>query len=537
MKIRNIFSSKKEEPKQEVVSIDKLKLRGNGQLSPEGSYMSYTLPSRFDGEKEKGDIGLVRNYKIDYTALSKRVNEAMLVDDIAKAVVGRYTKWIVSKGLELEYKPKKKILELNGVSTEKIEELNDIVEAYFDMWAKSKDCSFRRKENFYQMQKYAFKSAIANSDILTVLRYSKKKGVTVELIDSQRLVNPDLSNLSNEDWKNGVRYDSNGEVVEFCVKAKNDLGYVKIKARNSQGILQAFLFKMDRHSIEEERGLSKLSGSLNKLSKLDRYIEATVGSAEERAKVAFSIEHDIDSSGENPLQLVKASRGVEDSDDDPIDRKGDQLADIISATTGKQTYNMTQGSKLVMHDFKIDTDSVAFTDNILSIVSASVGIPPDVVKMMYNGSFSASRAAIKDWQHTMTVDREEFMRGWLLPIFVYWLRVESAKDTIHIPAYVNAIQNGNKYLIKAYENVEFVGETFPHIDPVKEVRAERAKLGPRYRNVPLTTHERATRALGNSDSGDVIQQTTDEIERFKMYDEGMERIEVRSRQNPSEISE
>ena len=56
------------------------------------------------------------------------------------------------------------------------------------------------------------------------------------------------------------------------------------------------------------------------------------------------------------------------------------------------------------------------------------------------------------------------------------------------------------------KNVEFVGEMFPHIDPLKEVKAERAKLGPRYRNVPLTTHERATRALGNSDSGDVIQQ-------------------------------
>ena len=54
------------------------------------------------------------------------------------------------------------------------------------------------------MQKSAFKSAIANGDVLTVLRYSKKQGTTVELIDSQRLINPtDLR--TNEDWRDGIQ--------------------------------------------------------------------------------------------------------------------------------------------------------------------------------------------------------------------------------------------------------------------------------------------------------------------------------------------
>ena len=208
---------------------------------------------------------------------------------------------------------------------------------------------------------------------------------------------------------------------------------------------------MDRHRIEDERGLSKLSGSLNKLAKLDRYLEATVGSAEERAKITGTIEHSIDSSGENPFQMLKASMGEEDSDSDPVDVNGEQLANTISATTGKQIHNLPQGSKLVMHDFNIDVDSGKFTDNILEIISASFGIPPNVVKMMYNDSFSASRAAINDWQHTIGVDREEFMRGWLLPIFIFWLRVETSLGVIEIPSYVNAVNSGNRYLVSAYE--------------------------------------------------------------------------------------
>ena len=48
--------------------------------------------------------------------------------------------------------------------------------------------------------------------------------------------------------------------------------------------------------------------------------------------------------------------------------------------------------------------------------------------------------------------------------------------------------------IEAYTNATFTGANIPHIDPLKEVLAERAKLG--NDKVPLTTAEAATEAVG-----------------------------------------
>lgn len=79
------------------------------------------------------------------------------------------------------------------------------------------------------------------------------------------------------------------------------------------------------------------------IKKLERYKEATVGSAEERAKIVMQIVHDRDSTGENPITNLAKGRGVGGanlSDDLPVSEQGKQLANTIAATTNKSTYNM-----------------------------------------------------------------------------------------------------------------------------------------------------------------------------------------------------
>ena len=479
------------------------------------------LYSKYNGEKNKGDVGLIRNYEIDYTNLSRRVNEMTLVNDVAKSIIKRYTKWIVGSGLSLEYKPDQQLLKLQGInySNDQMERTNETVEAYFRNWAKSIHSDYRGQENFNELQKVAFKSAFANGDVLTIMRYSKSKGVTVELIDSQRLINPTSKENKKENWKNGVLLSPKGEPKKFCIKSSNNnTGYVIINAKNSLGMVQAFLFKMEKHRSEDFRGLSALSGSLDKLAKLDRYLEATVGTAEERAKIVYTIEHDLDSSGEMPIRnLTKAMSGNADSDDNPVDVAGNNLANTIAATTDKTVFNMAQGSKLNMQEPKIDTDADEFYQTMLKIVASSVGIPPNVVMMMYNDSYSASRAAVNDWIHTIRVDRETFTNGFLSKVFNYWFTIENMNGLLPLQGYVNAFRDGNTYIVEAYTNVEFVGQMFPHIDPVKEVKAVREKLGPGFENVPLTTLEKAIRDLGGTDSGDIIRQSEDELRKLGYF--------------------
>ena len=64
-------------------------------------------------------------------------------------------------------------------------------------------------------------------------------------------------------------------------------------------------------------------------------------------------------------------------------------------------------------------------------------------------------------------------------------------------------------------NARFTGPMFPHIDPLKEVNAERAKLGDLAKDIPLTTVEAATEALNGGDSASNLEQFIEELKSAK----------------------
>jgi hypothetical protein len=77
-------------------------------------------------------------------------------------------------------------------------------------------------------------------------------------------------------------------------------------------------------------------------------------------------------------------------------------------------------------------------------------------------------------------------------------------------------------VVEAYENARFTGPHFPHIDPLKEVNAERAKLGELAKHIPLTTIEGSVEALGTGDSDSNVIQFADELKNAK--DVGLEAV-------------
>ena len=85
------------------------------------------------------------------------------------------------------------------------------------------------------------------------------------------------------------------------------------------------------------------------------------------------------------------------------------------------------------------------------------------------------------------------------------------QNNIKLPGLVNAIQSNNFYVVEAYKNSRFIGTSVPHIDPVKEVKAERLKLGDQGRNLPLTTAEQATENLNMGDYSSNLAKFTSEM--------------------------
>ena len=140
-----------------------------------------------------------------------------------------------------------------------------------------------------------------------------------------------------------------------------------------------------------------------------------------------------------------------------------------------------------------------YTTNI-QLVAASVGIPYEVAMSMYNSNYSASRAAIKDWEHSMKTAREKFSYQFYQPFYNLWLEIEVLTGKIKADGFLKAIIDNNLYAIESYHNARWIGVNVPHIDPVKEVQAARLRLGDD--TTPLSTYDQETEALG---TGDFVQ--------------------------------
>lgn len=472
----------------------------------------------FNGEKNLGEIGPARSYSLDYDMLRVRSWQAYIESEVFRTIVDKFTLWVISGGLKLQTVPIKQVLKGAGINLDS-EAFNEAIETRFFVYAKSTLSDYAGSESLNSMAETAFKNAKIGGDVLVVLRV--EKGILkVQLIDGCHIQSPSYGTeefpqkLENGNWiANGVEYDAKGMVTAYHVM-QADYSFTRIPAKNSLGFTIAYMVKGSKYRIDNKRGVPVMATVLESLKKLERYKEATLGSAEESAKIAFQIVHNINGSGENPMvtQLAKAM-DVDNGSDLPEDKNGKQLANTVAATTNKSVYNMPQGAELkLLEANKRELYFKDFYSVNIDLMCAAIGIPPNVAMSVYNDSFSASRAALKDWEHVIKVNREDFTQQFYQPIFNLFLHLEILGNKVSAPGYLSAFTSGDEMVINAYRNCRFTGATPGHIDPLKEVNAVRAALGEQGANIPLISVEMAVELLNGASSDDVMEQFSKELQ-------------------------
>jgi len=250
---------------------------------------------------------------------------------------------------------------------------------------------------------------------------------------------------------------------------------------------------------------------------MDRYAEATVGTAEENAKVVMTIEHANFSDGSNPLlqqlgQSFGRGAGTAPETKNP-ELQAEGIAAKIAATTEKQAYNLPPGAKLNQHGGKSDIHFAEFFGINADLIYSTLGIPPEVAADKFGGAYSGSRAALKSWEYKMATDRVNILhKDFYWPIYSNWLDLAVLNGLFSVAGYLDAFYKKDTIKLQAYKNARFIGAGVPHIDPLKEVKAERAKLGNAYSYIPLTTGDYATETLNTGDFESNLEIAKREIE-------------------------
>ena len=468
----------------------------------------------YDGEKNVGSMGRPVEYMIDHQALSTRSWSLFLQNDIAQTVLSKYTLWIIGKGLKFQATP---IADIIG-NDPKVKDQVKKTEILWNLWAGSRSSSHDGQSSLNWLSNEAYKNAKVAGDCLVIMRFKDKK-LTIQLVDGTHVCSDGMDCTPKHKGGvvcNGIETNKKGEVIAYWVK-NIDGGYQRINAIDPITKMPvAFMVYGNKYRIDDFRGMPAITTVMETLQKIDRYKEATVGSAEERQKIAYFIQHELESTGESPftkmIQKGSNNQGVDDQAQLTEDSFGNQLGEYVMALTDRTTVNMPQGASLKSLESKSELYFTDFYTTNANLVCAAVGIPPNIAFSMYTNSFSASRAATKDWEHTMNVERANFQFQFLQPIYNYWLHIQSIMNRLDFDGYLDAFFSKDDLRLEAFRSARFLGAKFPHIDPEKEVRAERLKLGTGADHIPLTTIDQATEALNGGDAMVNMERYSKEME-------------------------
>lgn len=478
----------------------------------------------FNGEKNMGELGPAINYGVDYQQLRVRGWQAFLESELAQLIINAYTIWIVGSGLKLQSRPQKRILAMSGIDLDS-EDYNEDIEALFETWAESKYSDYAGMESLQERAPRVLTNAVVSGDILIILRVdSKTYNPTVQLVDGVHVTSPQ----AGSDWfevvlgngntlRNGIEQDVTGKHIAYYVRKKN-LTFERIEAQNSLGFTVAYMVNGLKFREDNNRCISLLTTVLETAKKLERYKEATVGQAEEQNKNVWQIIQEQFSDGLNPgMKQIANALNPDGADDLPTTEEGRQLADKVQVTTNKKAWFMPRGQK--MENVSPGTGQLYFKDFYvpnIEVLCATLRIPPNVALSQYNNAYSASRTATKDWEHTIKVKRKKFADEFYQPIYKLFVHLQVYKNMIQAPGYLLAWYKDDYMVTEAYTAARFTGPIFPHIDPLKEVKAEREKLGPLGANIPLTTVEKAVENLSEGgDSDSITEQFAQELEQAR----------------------
>ncbi len=522
----NFLGSK---PNEEITSITQVRPGQTSGTEPKnsGSWGQWQpiYYQSFDGEKNPGEIGDIRKYHIDYNGLRLRSWQSYLESDITQDVVKKFALWVIGSGLKLQAEPKTDLIDDLGEDFDREKWTRDL-ESRFAIFTNSEQSDFKGMDDYNTLTFEAFKSAIIGGDVLCVHRFKEGK-LSTQYIDGELVVNPPMNSAEakavdkrGNKVKHGVELDKNGTHIAYFIK-QDDGSTMRIQARGTRTKHHfAYLVYALKYRLDSVRGLPLIAVVMESLKKIDRYKEATIGSAEERAKVVYSIEHAAFSTGENPLMKnvaasFNANARVEEDDVD----KGEQTAQKVAKSTTRQAFNMPIGATLKALESKNELYFKDFFSTHVNLICATIGIPPEIALSKYDSNFSASRAALKDWEHTMKVTRIFYSKQTYKRFYSLWFTLQALTDKIPARGFTSAWRSKDWLTLEAYKFARFVGANVPHIDPVKEVEAERKKLGALGVNLPLTTAEAATENLSEGDFASNAEQFNREIEGFEVVQE------------------
>lgn len=498
IKKRPVKSYRKPQPSQENQSFASFVKDTTYQL-----FTSRIFNSLFDGDKFPGGFGTTKEYLfLDYWELRERSVQLFTENLYAAGLINRLVTNIINTGLSLEASP---VSEIIGIDEDILADWSENVENLYRIWGNNKDLvDWKQQSTEGELQEWCKKTALISGDCLIVIRQSPVTGLPVtEIIDGRHVQNPVKGNWAkNAEARgnkiiHGVEVDKNGRHVAYYVnKIAGDTASLlnlessRIPANGPKsGRKIAWLVYGSKRLLDDIRGIPLLGLIAQSLKEIDRYRDS-----EQRAAVVNSILAMYIKKGENkPGTRPMTGGAVRKGSETIVDQDGTTRDFAINKWIPGMTIDELQmGEEPVSFDTKRPSvNFAAFEDALISAISWSTEIPPEILKLSFNSNYSSSRMASSEFKMLLDKERLKFASDYLKPRYENWLVSMVLTDRIKAPGLLEAWRDISKFEVYgAWIDSDWSGAIKPHVDPEKETRAYVLKDENGY-----STKARSTREL------------------------------------------
>ncbi len=403
-------------------------------------------------------------------------------------------------------RPKPKIdTAVLGMSDEAAEAWQATALREFNLWAKTQMCDANRQHTFWEMQELAFRSMLVSGDVFALFGMKENPrtpyALVIRLIEADRVCTPESNGASEAENSDdggrvidGVQINESGEVTGYHIAnyhplqddTPGEMEWVYIDAFGKDTGMPNVLHLMTAERPEQHRGIPFVSGMIEQVKQLDRYLNAELAASIVAAMLTVFITMD-------------------NTDDDGYDSVNDGISDDEKVTDDPMKIELGNGNvyelppgKKVDHigENRAPTAFDNYVSRVITMIGSSMEIPYEVMMHRYDSNYTASRSAILDFWKVVRRYRQQFIQQFNQPIYEAWLAEAVALGRIDAPGFFD-----DPLVREAWCGCQWIGTSQGHVQPVQEANAARIRM-----DLGITTGEQEAMEYNGSNWSENMAQ-------------------------------
>ncbi len=433
--------------------------------SPRSDRQWSNLVGQFNGDKTSGGFGFTVDVDdLDYYELREKSLSLYYTNPYARGIINRLIVNSVGAGLIPESQPNNTILNLDEKF---IYEWTERAEALWESYASSHMGDHHKEESLNDLQLKLELNALLTGDVLVVERINKQGLPTYQFIDGRFVSSP--LDIDNTDIVHGVKLTKSKKVVSYFVEKPDGFGHHEIKAFSSSGRRQAWLAYGSKRRVGEVRGYPLLMSALQALKQLDRYTDSEITASELNASIVGFIKN----TQENTVGSSSPfGGGVKHTPRTPSSEAPTKTTTIDKG--GIWMEGLQVGEEPVSYDTRRpNVNHATFVRGVLSAISFSLDMPPEILFLEFDSSYSAARQVNNEFSLAISeILRPRIIANLPKRAWETFITYQTLVDKLDTPNLYEALKDETMWDIKqAWFACAWMGPHRKPVDPQKEANA------------------------------------------------------------------